>query len=150
MEEGVLSWFHVNPPNLNPRYFHFWSVFHTRPFIPCDPLWWHWYQKMWNFLSHLLIHAKSLSNDVHPLKRPRKCLKSIFDNYFPENLLKFGIILNDFPSLTISEFNLPIQGTDFKQTCVNLLLEFETFGWLSILCDSESDRTCQICDLLWL
>ena len=74
---------------------------------------------MSNFLSHLLIHAKSLSNDVHPLKRPRKCLKSIFDNYFPENLLKFGIILNDFPSFSISEFNLPIPGTDFKQTCVN-------------------------------
>ena len=50
----------------------FWSVFHEKPFFLCRSLWQHWYQKMWNFFAHLLIYVKSLPEDAHPLKRPRK------------------------------------------------------------------------------
>ena len=115
--------------------------FSLKTIFPCSSLfspWWHWYQKMWNFLSHLLIHVKSLSDDVHLFKRPRKCLKSIF-NHFPGNWLKFGIILNDFPSFSISEFNLPIPGTDFKQTCVNLLRGYHEMP----------QKACERCFFTW-
>ena len=41
-------------------------------------LWRHRYQKMWNFLAHLLINTKSFSDGVHLPKRPRKSLKIDF------------------------------------------------------------------------
>ena len=77
-EKRLLSWFHVDSRNLNPRFIHFWSVFHTRQIFSRNPLWWHWYQTMWSFLAHLLIYVKNISHHVHLLQRLRKCLKDDF------------------------------------------------------------------------
>ena len=53
--------------------FNFSSVFHSKPYFPNRPQGRHWYQKMWNFLAHLLIHVKSLPHPAPLPKRPRKC-----------------------------------------------------------------------------
>ena len=73
MKEGILIWFHANPRNINPRFFNFWSVFHSKPFSLYRPLRQNWYQKTRNFLAYFLVCMKSLSGDVQLPKRLRKC-----------------------------------------------------------------------------
>ena len=92
----------------------FWSVFHSEPYFPCRPLWRNCYQKMWDFIVHLLIYVKSLSEDVHLLKRPRKSENGIFHVWFPWNWFEFGIIRNDFWSSTVWAFQIQVWFTEFK------------------------------------
>ena len=84
----VLIWFRLNPRNLNPRNFHFLVGFLFETIFPCRPLWRHRYQKMWNFLPHLLIYVKSLSHDVPLPKRPRKCFNVDFPYLVPRELVR--------------------------------------------------------------
>ena len=48
----------------------------------------HRHQKMWNLLAHLLIYVKTLSDDVHLPKHPRKCYKVDFWDSVPRKLVR--------------------------------------------------------------
>ena len=85
---GVLIWFHSNSRNLNPRNSQFLASFSFVSFTHCAPLSWDLNQKMQNFYSHLLIQVKSLPEDVHLLKHPRKCFQVDFWGPVPRKLVR--------------------------------------------------------------
>ena len=74
--------------NWGRRKFSIFDQFFIWYHFPCRSLRRHWYQKMWNFLAHLLIDIKRLSDDVHLLKRPRKSHKMNFQCRTPTKLLR--------------------------------------------------------------
>ena len=96
----LLIWFHINPRIFNPRNFHFSVGFYSKLFFPSRPQGRHRYQKMWNFIAHLLIYVKSLSHHIPLLKRPRKRSKVNFPWFFQGNRFELGIIGNIFQSST--------------------------------------------------
>ena len=71
-----------------PVIFIFWSVFHSKPFFPSRPQWCHWYQKMENFIAHLLIYVKTLPHHAPVLKRLRKSSKVNFPLFVPRELVQ--------------------------------------------------------------
>ena len=95
----------------------------------------YWYQKLWNFLAHLLIYVKNLSDDFRPPKHLRKSLNNFFfDIKFPGNWFRFSIILDDFfislslcfKILNILEFNQIISFKPHDQvwTILELITEW--------------------------
>ena len=104
----------LNPRNLNPRNFHFWSVFHSKPYLHQRQPQRNWYQKMWNFLAHILIFVKSLPHSAFLPKRPRKIYKYIFHFHFPGNWFDIGIILSDFWNFTIWAFQIQVLLTELQ------------------------------------
>ena len=71
----------------------------------------HEYQKIWNFLSHLLIYVNSLSQDVHLPKRPRKSLKMSSSFLVPMELVP---IWNDFWRSTIWAIQIQVTFAEFE------------------------------------
>ena len=84
----VLIWFHLNPRNFNPRKIYFLDSFSFGTFFGVERRPWDLDQKMWNFITHLLIYVKSLSQDVHLLNRPRKSEKWDFPCFVPKKLVR--------------------------------------------------------------
>ena len=98
----------------------FWSVFLSKPYF----LKRYWYEKMCNYLTHLLIHMKKLSHTVP--QTPTQKLKSGFSTSssrgIASSLVLFEMIFEALQSelfrfkfhapslkiLKITEFNLPI------------------------------------------
>ena len=66
----------------------FWSVFYSKSFFPCRPLWRNQYQKTWNFIPHLLSYMKSLSGYVHLCAHLRKSLKMDFPCFVPRKWVR--------------------------------------------------------------
>jgi len=69
---AVVIWFRPNPRNFNPR----------------RPPQRYWYQKMCNFIAHLLSNVRSLPEDVNLPKRLRKSLKIDFRFSNPRKLIR--------------------------------------------------------------
>ena len=97
-----------------PVIFIFWSVFHSKPFFPSRPQGRHRYQKMWNFIAHLLIYIKSLSHHAPYWNAHAKVKNGIFDFSFPGNWFQLGLIGNDFSSSTIWAIQIQVPFAAFK------------------------------------
>ena len=76
----ILDWVTDTTSKTKPKscIFPAWIIFFLKTFSLCRPLRRHWYQKMWNFIAHLLVYVKSLPEDAHQLKRLHKMLKVDF------------------------------------------------------------------------
>ena len=73
----------------------------------------HKYQKMWNFLVHLLIYMKSRIMSTYS-NAHAKVKNWIFAVQFPGNCFTFSIILNDFWSSTICGIRNQFSFAQFK------------------------------------
>ena len=84
---------------------------------------WDWYQTMWNFIAHLLMHVKSLSEDVPTYPNAHtKVKKWIFELRFQGNWFEFIVIVNDFWSSTILAIQIKVSFAGFK------ILKFPKFN----------------------
>ena len=77
----------------------FWSVFHSKPYLLHLPPGRHWYQKMQNFIVHLLIYVKTLPHHAPVLKRLRKSSKVNFPLFVPRKLVQVWYHFKSFLKL---------------------------------------------------
>ena len=102
---------------------YFWWVFHSKPYSPPRR---HWYQKMWNFIAHLLIHNRNLSHHFSLLKHPRKSAKMDFRCSVPRKLVRDLYHLKWFLKL----YNLSYSDESFKDWVQKSLnSRISTFLW---------------------
>jgi len=73
-----------------------------------------WIFFVWNFIAHLLVYVKNLSDDVHLPQHLRKSSKKDFQFLVPGNWFEFGIIENDFSSSIIWAIQIQVSFAGLK------------------------------------